>query len=185
VRKRLAILVLDVITDFRFPGGAVVRKAFAKRAPALARLLARARRAGVPVIYVNDDPGPWRSDAPGLLRRCAARSPAVAGLIRQLEPLPQDLVILKPRHSGFYATPLQPLLESLRVDTLVLTGLSTESCVWITACDAHTRGFGLIVPMDTMAGLSERAVTASLTGLRTTLAARTPATAARVRLRSH
>lgn len=185
MRARIAIIALDVLTDFRFPGGASVRKAFAKRVPALVRLMARARRAQVPVIYVNDDPGPWRSDAPGLVRRCAAASPAVADLIRQLEPLPQDLVVLKPRHSAFYATPLQPLLESMRVDTLVLTGLSTESCVWITACDAHTRGFELIVPIDTMAGLSERAVAATLTGLRITLAARIPATAARVRLRKH
>jgi nicotinamidase-related amidase len=73
------------------------------------------------------------------------------------------------------------LLEDHRVDTLVLSGISAESCVWMTACDAHTRGYQLVIPADTMAGASTRAVRATLTGLRDVLGARVPRKAAQLR----
>ena len=71
--------------------------------------------------------------------------PGDARCLAALAPAANDLIVLKPRHSAFYATPLDVLLQHLSVNHLVLAGVSTESCVWMTACDAHIRGFGLIV----------------------------------------
>ena len=73
------------------------------------------------------------------------------------------------------------LLEHLSVGQLVLTGLSTESCVWMTACDAYIRGFGLIVPLDAVAGVSRAGVAATITGLRRVLGVRTPARSSSLR----
>ena len=64
---RAAMLALDLITDFDFPDGPAVRRALARRAAAIRALLQRARGARVPVLYLNDNLGPWRSDAPALL----------------------------------------------------------------------------------------------------------------------
>ena len=179
---RAAVLALDLITDFEFPDGAGVRRALARRAPALRRLLAAARAHSVPVIYANDNLGAWRSDAPSLIARCTDPSRIGGALVRSLAPGGDDFIVLKPRHSAFFGTPLAVLLDDRRIDTLVLVGVSAESCVWMTACDAHTRGFSLIVPLDTMAGASSRGLGATVTGLRDALSARTPARAASLRM---
>ena len=179
--RRAALLVLDVMSDFAFEDGPAVRRALVARCEGLARLLKRARRNGVPVIYVNDNVGPWRSDAPALARQFVRRLPGDARCLAALAPVANDLIVLKPRHSAFYATPLEVLLQHLSVRHLVLAGASTESCVWMTACDAYIRGFGLIVPLDAVAGVSRAAVAATITGLRRVLEVRTPARAATLR----
>ncbi|HEU4592961.1 MAG TPA: isochorismatase family protein, partial [Steroidobacteraceae bacterium] len=71
-----------------------------------------------------------------------------------------------------------------KIDTLLIAGVSAESCVWMTACDAHTRGFELVVPQDTVAGVSARAVRATLTGLGVVLGARLPRRARSLRFTS-
>jgi nicotinamidase-related amidase len=181
---RLALLALDLITDFDFPDGAAVRRALAAHVTAIRGLLVRARARRVPIIYVNDNLGPWRSDAPALISHCTRSAFAGAGLVKQLWPAASDEIILKPRHSAFYGTPLEALLDDRKIDTLLLTGISAESCVWMTACDAHTRGFALVIPADTMAGASTHALRATLTGLEDVLGARVPARARSLRFAS-
>lgn len=142
------LLILDVISDFRFPEGSQVVKAARLIAPRLARLKAKAAAAGIAAVYVNDNPGRWRSDLPALLAQ--ARGPASRGaeVVAQLAPQARDYFILKPRHSAFYATPLEVLLTHLGAKRLILTGLSSHQCVLFTATDAHVRNFELIVPRD-------------------------------------
>ena len=178
---RVAVLALDLISDFDFPDGPAVRRALARRAPAIRALLASARQRGVPVIYANDNLGEWRSDSPGLIAHCTDPQLAGARLVERLAPAPADEIVLKPRHSAFFGTALEALLDDHQVDTLLLAGVSAESCVWMTACDAHTRGFDLVIPVDTMAGASGRALRATLTGLKEVLGARVPARASSVR----
>jgi nicotinamidase-related amidase len=148
----------------------------------IAALKERARRAGVPVIYVNDNLGPWRSDAPALLAHCTEPRRRGAAIVESLRPAPQDQVVLKPRHSAFFGTPLAALLEDQRIDVLVFAGVSAESCIWMSACDAHTRGFTLVVPADTVAGASPAATRRTLNSLREVLGAHVPASAGSLRL---
>jgi nicotinamidase-related amidase len=178
---RAAVLALDLITDFDFPDGARVRGALAARLRSIQALLAAARAHRVPVIYVNDNLGAWRSDAPGLIAHCVGPRRAGAKLVEALRPRPADEIVLKPRHSAFFGTPLEALLDDRKVDTLIVAGISAESCVWMTACDAFTRGFRLVAPRDTFAGASTRALRATVTGLRDVLGARVPARAASLR----
>jgi nicotinamidase-related amidase len=178
---RTAVLALDLISDFSFPDGTRVRRALANHRKPIELLLRRARAARVPVIYATDNLGAWRSDAPALIAHCTDPARAGAAVITPLMPEPGDEIVLKPRHSAFFGTPLAALLEDHRVDTLVVSGISAESCVWMTACDAHTRGYQLVIPADTMAGASTRAVRATLTGLRDVLNARVPRNAAQLR----
>lgn len=51
-------------------------------------------------------------------------------------------------HSAFYMTPLELLLQHLQVETLVLTGLTSNSCITVTAHDANMRGFDIYIPSD-------------------------------------
>jgi nicotinamidase-related amidase len=180
---RAAVLALDLISDFDFPDGARVCRALASRAAAIRKLLQSARGTRTPVIYCNDNLGDWRSDAPALIAHCTATDSRGADLVRSLAPQPADLIVLKPRHSAFFGTPLVALLDDARVDTLVVAGISAESCVWMTACDAHTRGFRLVIPADTLAGASVAALRRTLTSLKEVLGARVPARAARLRFK--
>lgn len=180
---RVAVLALDLISDFRFPDGPRVRRALARRAESIARFLARMRAAGAPVIYVNDNIGPWRSDSPALIDWCRRAQRRGSNLVDTLAPAAVDSIVLKPRHSAFFGTPLDALLDDRKVDTVILLGVSAESCVWMTACDAHTRGFSLIVPIDTMSGASSRALNATIDSLRNVLGARTPTHASSLRVR--
>ena len=63
--------------------------------------------------------------------------------------------MLKPKHSGFYVTTLDVLLEYLKVDTLIITGIAANICMLFTANDAYMRDYGLFVPSDCVASNSE------------------------------
>lgn len=147
-RSVAALIILDMISDFDFPDGDEVARAAAKIAPHIARLKERAAAAGIACIYVNDNPGRWRSDSHALITHCLSAGSKGAAIVRQLKPKDRDYFILKPRHSAFYATPLELLLEHLGTRRLILTGVSSHQCVLFTANDAHLRNFELAVPSD-------------------------------------
>ena len=150
-RSPFALLILDMVSDFRFEDGAAIARAALPVARRIARLAGRARKSRVPVIFVNDNLGRWRSDFPAIVRHCARAGSRGAPLLAVLEPQRQDYGILKPKHSGFYATPLATLLEYLGAKTLVLTGASTHQCVLFTANDAYVRDYRLWIPADCVA----------------------------------
>ena len=142
----VAVLLIDVLTTFKFPDGdTILEDALGIRDP-LVRLKARAREARIPVVYVNDNFGDWRSEKEVLIGRCLeARG---SSFVRPLIPDSEDYFVLKPMHSAFYMTPLEVLLRHLEVETLILTGLTSISCITATAHDANMRGFDLYIPPD-------------------------------------
>jgi nicotinamidase-related amidase len=150
---RVALLVIDMINAFDFEGAAAMLPRALAAARATAALRQRARHAGVPVVYVNDNFGRWRSDFREVLEHCL-RSPGreIAALLR---PDKDDYFVLKPKHSGFQHTTLDVLLEHLGCETLVLTGVAGNFCVLFTAHDAYMRDFHLLVPRDCVASATE------------------------------
>jgi nicotinamidase-related amidase len=169
-----AVLVIDVLNDFRFVDGAALLRRFRTRIAPLAALLARARSSGVPVVYANDNFGRWRSSLVDVADRLRDSNPGVWRALAPIRPRSSDYVVLKPRHSAFYSTPLELLLEALDVDRLVLTGVSATSCIWFTGADAHVRGYGVVVPPDCVAARTARLESAVLELMRESLGARTP-----------
>lgn len=142
----VALLLIDVLTTFDFPDGDAILEGALRMRNALVKLKARARRAGVPVLYVNDNYGDWRSEKEVLMGRCLE---AKGGeFVRPLLPDSEDYFVLKPLHSAFYMTPLEVLLRHLEVEALILTGLTSNSCITVTAHDANMRGFDIYIPPD-------------------------------------
>jgi nicotinamidase-related amidase len=146
---RVALLIIDMINAFDFEGARAMLPRAVAAAKATAALKRRARRAGVPAVYVNDNFGRWRSDFRSLLEHCL-RSPGkeIAALLR---PDQDDYFVLKPKHSGFQFTTLDVLLSHLGCETLILTGVAGNFCVLFTAHDAYMRDFHLVVPRDCVA----------------------------------
>src|SRR5207253_10384277 len=95
----------------------------------LARPAGRARKAGVPVIYVNDNFGKWRSDFRQQLSHVLEDGVRGEPIAKLLRPRRQDYFVLKAKHSGFYHTQLDLLIDYLQVRTVVLAGFATDMCV--------------------------------------------------------
>jgi nicotinamidase-related amidase len=150
-KSSVALLLIDVINDLEFESGGELLRHALPMAERLAALKRRAKRAGVPVIYVNDNFGKWQSDFKRILEHCLkddVRGRPVAELLR---PDDDDYFVLKPKHSGFFSTTLDILLDYLGARTLVLTGLTGDICVLFTAHDAYMRDFDLVIPSDCVA----------------------------------
>jgi nicotinamidase-related amidase len=86
-----------------------------------------------------------------LVAHCQRPSSRGRAVARMLRPDRRDYFVLKPRHSTFYSTTLDLLLEHLHAGTLILTGLLADSCILLTAQEAHMRGYHVVVPADCVA----------------------------------
>jgi nicotinamidase-related amidase len=149
--SRVALLLLDVVNDLEFPGGDRLLRHALPMARRLARLRARARRAGIPVVYVNDNYGRWRSDFRRITAHCRRDGARGKPIVDLLLPADDDYFVLKPKHSGFFSTTLEVLLGYLGAQTLVLAGVAGNICVLFTANDAYMRDYRLFVPRDCVA----------------------------------
>jgi nicotinamidase-related amidase len=143
-----ALLLIDVVNDLAFPGaGPLIAQAEAM-AGRLARLKQRAARAGVPVVYVNDNFGQWRSDFRQTVAHCTGATSPGRRVSLRMRPTRRDYFVLKPKHSGFYDTTLDTLLEDLKIRRVVVTGIAGNICVLFTANDAYMRGMRIYAPAD-------------------------------------
>ena len=138
----------------------------------IAALKKRAARARIPTIYVNDNFGRWRSDFRAIVQYCTTADVPGREVSRTLRPGPDDFFVLKPKHSAFYGTTLDVLLEALGTRTIILTGVAGNICVLFTANDAYMRELGLYVPSDCVASNTARENTYALDQMRTVMKAR-------------
>lgn len=164
-----ALLLIDILNDFDYPGGDELLKKALDIAPHIRDLKTRARAAGLATIYVNDNFGRWRSSFQQLLDHCLEQGSKAEPFVRQIAPDDQDYFVLKPKHSGFYQTPLDLLLKHLGAERLILTGISTNSCVLFTGHDAYMRDFKIVIPPDCVVAISEQDHTAALDQMRNVL----------------
>jgi nicotinamidase-related amidase len=156
-------VLIDVINAFDFEGSESIVRAAKRAAPKIAALAARARASSVPVIYVNDNFGRWRSDFKSTVAICTGAGQPGRDVAAALRPDDGDYFVLKPQHSGFYFTALEPLLQHLDTRSLVLAGFAANLCVVFTANDAHMRGYHVLVPSDCTASNTPALTRAALT----------------------
>jgi len=151
----IALLLIDWINDFEFDNAEKIFPRALAAAKATAALKARARKAGVPVIYANDNFGKWRSDFRSLVEHCLNDGVRGRPVTELLRPDQDDYFVLKPKHSGFHSTSLELLLTHLGAQTLILSGVAGNFCVLFTAHDAYMRDFKIIAPRDCIASETE------------------------------
>jgi nicotinamidase-related amidase len=143
-----ALLLIDVINDLAFNGSQALIAEAEPMALRLAALKRRTSAAGIPAIYVNDNFGQWRSDFRKTVAHCVSRSSPGRRVSQRLKPTSRDYFVLKPKHSGFFDTTLDTLLEMLGIRRLIVTGIAGNICVLFTANDAYMRDFKLFAPAD-------------------------------------
>ena len=141
-------MLIDVINDLAFEGSAALVSQAEPMARRLATFKRRATAGGVPAIYINDNFGQWRSDFRKTVAHCTSRSSPGRRVSLRLKPTVRDYFVLKPKHSGFFDTTLDTLLETLRIRRLILTGIAGNICVLFTANDAYMRELRIFAPAD-------------------------------------
>ncbi len=147
----VALLLIDVVNDLDFEGSEALLEHALPMADRIAELKRRARAANVPVVYVNDNFGQWRSDFEATVEHCLKDGVPGEPIVRLLAPDERDYFVLKPKHSGFYTTSLDLLLNHIGAKTLVLTGMAGDFCILFTAGDAYLRDYKLVIPRDCIA----------------------------------
>jgi nicotinamidase-related amidase len=147
-KSDVALLLIDVINDLDFPEANQLLRYARPMARRLLRLKMRARKAGIPIIYVNDNFGRWRSDFRRQVLHCLRENSRGREIVALLRPDEDDYFVLKPKHSGFFSTTLETLLHYLGSKRLILTGIAGNFCVLFTANDAYMRDYDLIIPSD-------------------------------------
>lgn len=170
---KTCLLIIDMINEFTFDGAAEFFPAIEQTAQTIAILKRRMKETGLPVIYVNDNFGKWQSDFRKLVTRCLEEECRGKKITQILHPEEDDYFVLKPKHSGFYGTPLELLLRYLEVRRVIITGVAGNNCVLYTAADAYMREFDVTVPSDCIVSIDHDANRSALEHMRETVKADT------------
>lgn len=156
-KSQRVLLLVDFINALDFPGAEKLAAPALEAARATAQLKRRLRGEGVVAIYANDNFGAWQSDFRHLVARCLALPGEAGEIARLLHPEEDDLTVLKPRHSAFYASPLELLLAEMEAHELIICGLAADMCVQLTAADGFLREYKVWVPADCTAAETGKA----------------------------
>jgi biuret amidohydrolase len=171
--SRTALLVIDMQRDFLLPEG-YAAQAGLDIAPLVAtiqpieKLLAVGRKAGLLIVHTREGHLPDLSDCPpyklersrragaeigskGPLGRLLVRGEGGHDFVGALRPLEQEIVIDKPGYSAFSHTGLQQALAKRGIETLIMTGVTTEVCVSSTLRAAVDLGYRCITVSDACA----------------------------------
>ncbi|MEU8135981.1 isochorismatase family cysteine hydrolase [Streptodolium elevatio] len=165
-----AVLVIDMINTYDHEDAELLLPSVRQAVPGVRTVLDSARKGGVDVIYVNDNFGRWRSDHTEVLQ--AALEGPYGDLVRPVQPDEGAMFVMKTRHSVFFQTPLQYLLEQHKVRHVVLCGQVTEQCVLYSAIDAHVRHLEVTVVQDAVAHIHADLAQAALRMMERNLGAR-------------
>lgn len=127
----------------------------------LTDLVRRARETDdVDLVYINDNYGDFTAQFSDIVR--SACNGARPDLVKPILPADECRVMTKVRHSAFYASPLDYLLNRLGTKRVILTGQVTEQCILYTALDAYVRHFPVVIPTDAVAGIDNELCEAAL-----------------------
>ncbi len=145
--------------------------------PRIADLLEAYRTRRLPIVYSQHTTPPEGWENPAMARGMARRGVAPGSfrlspdrpeweILPELAPRSGELVLPKTTPSFFVGTPLEAMLRTRRIETLVLTGVSTEAGIAGTARHAANLGFHAIVVEDACGSMSPEAHAGALAQLR-------------------
>jgi ureidoacrylate peracid hydrolase len=175
------VVVVDMQNDFCAPDGffasvGVDVSACLAIVPQIQRILAAARAAGLPILYTRMSNSPdamlplQHRILPGRDRMTARTAVCVTGtsgaeIVDELAPEDGDLIVDKSQYSAFFKTELEDLLSARGIDTVVVTGATTNVCVDSFVRDAYFRAIDVVVVGDAVASYESSIHDATLTNI--------------------
>ncbi|WJH32663.1 cysteine hydrolase [Paenibacillus sp. CC-CFT747] len=165
--EKTAVIVVDVQNDYCHPEGACARRGndvsgVKAMMPNLHELLRAARSQDVPVIFIQTfheratDSAAWTVRSDGRSGD-VCRTGTWGADFFEVTPLPDDIIVNKHRYSAFINTRLDSVLRTLKVETLVMTGVSTNVCVESTARHGYMLDYNIAFVADACAAFSRDA----------------------------
>jgi ureidoacrylate peracid hydrolase len=185
--KNSALLIIDIQNDYLHEKGAmgkhhvVVKEGdndiftVQKIVPKVKYIAVQARKLGIPVIFIKSEYSKW-TDSPVFKTRHRLLGVDYTEQVRpgtwgaefyQISPEPEDCVVIKYRHSAFIGTNLDLVLRSIGIKTIVLTGVTTNTCVQSTARDGFMNDYYVVMVEDCVAAWSKREHEAGLSDINT------------------
>lgn len=171
--ERTALMVIDMQNDFCQPGGFGERlgndiSMTNRIIPTLQKVLNRARKTGMTIIHTREGHLPDLSDCPpskllrskrqgagigdeGPMGRILIRGEHGHDIVPELQPISGEIIIDKPGKGAFYETELERVLKQKKIESLVVTGVTTHVCVHTTVREANDRGYECLVLDDATA----------------------------------
>src|SRR3989344_1667151 len=167
--KKSALVLLDFINEIVDEKGKFAGKgysAFVKSHGVLENVntaITKAHEKGIPIIFVrvgfSPDYREWPEASPlfGAAKKFGALQLGTwaTEVHQSIKKIDTDFLITKHRVSAFYATSLEAILRTLKVDTILLGGVATDLVVQSTARDAHDRDYHVVVLEDLCGAGSE------------------------------
>ncbi|AKO90703.1 cysteine hydrolase family protein [Priestia filamentosa] len=147
--KNPALIIIDMINDFQFELGQELAQQAQTIVPYITMLKEICYKKEIPVIYINDHYNLWQANLDVILKNC--HNKRSSQILQKIKPKEDDFFLIKPKHSIFYGTALNVLLEELSVESLILTGIAGNICVLFSANDAYMRKYPLFIPSDCIA----------------------------------
>ncbi|NRG31505.1 cysteine hydrolase family protein [Niallia circulans] len=163
--KKTAVIVVDVQNDYCHPDGAISRSGINVSSvkqiiPNLHFVLEAARERSIPIIFLQTnhekatDSEVWLSRFPdGINPIC--RTGSWGADFYEVSPGSNDIVVKKHRYSGFVHTRLESILKTLKIETLIMTGVSTNLCVESTAREGFMLDYHIVLLKDACAAFSQ------------------------------
>jgi len=146
---RPAIIVVDMLKDnFKDSPRNPYFQEGREILPNLQKLLEEGRKRGFPVVFACDSFLEGDFIFKGRMKVHALRGTRGAEVIDDLKPEPTDIVLPKRRFGAFFKTDLDQTLRTLGVDTIVVTGITAEFCVLMTAFEGVCQDFSVVILED-------------------------------------
>jgi len=144
-----AVIVIDMQNDFIAPGAPLETPMGMELMPRLKKLLGHARQTGMEVIFTAHahrrngcDMGLFGEIYPPIQNQVGlVDKTAGVDIYPEVAPQGDEVVIKKHRYSAFFGTDLDIILRTRKIDTVVITGVTTENCCHATARDAMFHGY--------------------------------------------
>ncbi|ANS76591.1 isochorismatase [Paenibacillus yonginensis] len=173
--KKAAVVIVDVQNDYCHPEGSLGQRGadvsgVAEMMPNLHRLLDSARAHEVPLIFIQTfhedatDSEAWRERSAGNSAQVCRKGSWGAEFF-EVEPAAGEIIVNKHRYSAFINTRLDTVLRTLGIETLIMTGVSTNVCVESTARDGYMLDYHIVMLKDACASYSREAHDMTMTNI--------------------
>ena len=161
------MIVIDMLNPYEHDDAEPLTNSVERMLDDLCALVGAAREEGLRIVYVNDNHGDWTAGPKDIARLALAG--ARPELVEPVLPPDDAPFIVKARHSIFYETLLEYLLQREEITRLVLAGQVTEQCILYSALDGYVRHFEVVVPTDGVAHIDEQLAQAALRMMETNM----------------
>jgi biuret amidohydrolase len=173
--SQTALMVIDMQKDFLYPNGFGAFlgndvSLLLRAVEPTQRVLAAARKVGMLIVHTREGHVPDLSDCPptklerwspgtrigdlGPMGRILVQGEEGHAIVDELAPIAGEIVIDKPGKNSFYATDLDAILKAHQIRTLLVTGVTTDVCVFTTTTAANDHGYDAVVLADCVASYS-------------------------------